>query len=216
MAKDAKRRTRDKVLLHLKQKGPQTASQLARRIRVTPVAVRQHLYTLSEEGLVAFDDERSRVGRPRRIWRLAPAAQAVFPDAHSDLAIELIDAAERAFGDEGLDKLVATRKRAQLKRYREALPPPGAPIEKRVAALAKLRRGEGFMAEWSKEQDGTLLLVENHCPICAAAAACPSLCRDELSVFKTAIGKEIPIERVEYILAGGRRCAYRIGRASDT
>jgi len=71
------------------------------------------------------------------------------------------------------------------------------------------------MAEWSKERDGTLLLVENHCPICAAAAACPSLCRDELSVFKTAIGKGIPVERVEYILAGGRRCAYRIGRAPN-
>jgi predicted ArsR family transcriptional regulator len=215
MARDAKRRTRDKVLLHLKQKGPQTASQLASRIRVTPVAVRQHLYTLSEEGLVAFDDDRSRVGRPRRIWRLAPRAQAVFPDAHSDLAIELIDAMESAYGDEGLDRLVATRTRAQLKRYREALPPRDASIEKRVAALAKLRRGEGFMAEWSKERGGTLLLVENHCPICAAAAACPSLCRDELSVFKTAIGKGIPVERVEYILAGGRRCAYRIGRTPD-
>ncbi len=213
MARDAKRRTRDRVLLYLKQKGPQTAEQLARRIRITPVAVRQHLYTLSEEGLVAFDDERCRVGRPRRIWRLAPRAQAAFPDAHGDLAIELIDAMERAYGDEGLDRLVATRTRAQLKRYRKALPPRDAPVEKRVAALAKLRRAEGFMAEWSKERDGTLLLVENHGPICAAAAACPSLCRDELSVFKTAIGKGVPVERVEYILAGGRRCAYRIGRA---
>lgn len=215
MARDAKRRTRDQVLLQLKQNGPQTASGLAKGVRVTPVAVRQHLYTLSREGLVAFEDERCGVGRPRRIWRLAPAAQAAFPDAHSDLAIELLEAMERAFGGEGLDRLLATRKRAQLKRYREALPPRDAPIEKRVAALAKLRRGEGFMAEWSKERDGTLLLVENHCPICAAAAVCPSLCRDELSVFKTAIGKEIPVERVEYILAGGRRCAYRIGRASD-
>lgn len=215
MARDAKRRTRDKVLLHLKQKGPQTASQLARRIRVTPMAVRQHLYALSEAGLVAFDDERCRVGRPRRIWRLAPRGQTAFPDAHSDLAIELIDAMERAFGDEGLERLVATRTRAQLKRYRKALPPRDAPVEKRVAALAKLRRAEGFMAEWSKQRDGTLLLVENHCPICAAAAVCPSLCRDELSVFKAVIGKGIPVECVEYILAGGRRCAYRIGRVPE-
>jgi predicted ArsR family transcriptional regulator len=216
MARDAKRRTRDQVLLHLKRKGPQTASALASRIRVTPVAVRQHLYRLSEEGLVAFDDDRHRVGRPRRVWRLAPRAQAEFPNGHSDLAIELIDAMERTFGGEDLDRLVAARTRAQLKRYREALPPRDAPIEKRVAALAKLRREEGFMAEWSKQRDGTLLLVENHCPICAAAAVCPSLCRDELSVFKASIGKGVPVERVEYILAGSRRCAYRIGRASDT
>jgi len=215
MARDAKWRTRDQVLLNLKQRGPQTASGLASRIRVTTVAVRQQLYKLSEAGLVAFDDERCRVGRPRRIWRLAPLAQAAFPDAHSDLAIELIDAVRRTLGDEGLDRLIASRRRAQLRRYREALPARDAPIEKRVAALAKLRRGEGFMAEWSKERDGTLLLVENHCPIAAAAAVCPALCRDELSVFKASIGKGIPVERVEYILAGSRRCAYRIGRVSE-
>jgi predicted ArsR family transcriptional regulator len=215
MARDAKRRTRDQILLNLKQQGPQTASELARRIRVTVAAVRQHLRRLSEAGLVEFEDERRRVGRPRRVWRLAPRAQAAFPDAHADLAIELIDAVERAFGEDGLDRLVATRKRAQLKSYREALPARGAPLEKRVAALAKLRRGEGFMAEWSKERDGTLLLVENHCPISAAAAVCPALCRDELSLFQASIGKGVPIERVEYILAGSRRCAYRIGRAAD-
>jgi predicted ArsR family transcriptional regulator len=204
------------VLLHLKQRGPQTASQLASRIRVTPVAVRQHLYKLSEAGLVAFDDERCRVGRPRRVWRLAPRAEAEFPDAHSELAIELVDAMAHAFGDEGLDRIFATRMRAQLKRYREALPPLDAPTEKRVAALARLRRAEGFMAEWTKERDGTLLLVENHCPISAAAAVCPALCRDELSVFKASIGKGIPVERVEYRLAGGRRCAYRIGHNPET
>ena len=215
MARDAKRRTRDKVLLSLKRRGPQTAAQLAGGIRVTTVAVRQHLYRLFEAGLVAFDDQRCQVGRPRRIWRLAPRAQAEFPDAHSDLAVELIDAMESAYGAEGLDRLVAKRTRAQLKRYRQTLPPRDASIDKRVAALARLRRAEGFMADWSKERDGTFLLVENHCPICAAAAACPSLCRDELSLFKTAIGRGIPVERVEYILSGGRRCAYRIGRVPE-
>jgi len=213
MARDAKPRTRDRVLQQLKRNGPQTAANLAKRIRVSSVSARQHLYALSEEGMVAFDDERRGVGRPRRVWRLAPAAQAAFPDAHSELAIELLDAAKRAWGGEGLERLVETRKRAQLAHYRKALPRRDAPIERRVAALAALRRAEGFMAEWSKERDGSLLLVENHCPICAAAAVCRSLCRDELSIFQTLIGKQVEVERVEYILAGGRRCAYRIGRA---
>jgi predicted ArsR family transcriptional regulator len=65
MARDAKPRTRDKVLLQLKQKGPQAALQLASRIRVTAVAVRQHLYRLSEEGLVAFAAARIESGAPQ-------------------------------------------------------------------------------------------------------------------------------------------------------
>ena len=212
MANEQSGRTRDKILFHLKKKGPQTASQLAKRMGVTAMAVRQHIYAMSEEGLIDFDDERHKVGRPRRVWRLAPAAQAEFPDSHADLTVELIDAMGRAFGDDGLEKLVTERTRIQLKRYRSAMPPRTAPLDKRVAALAKIRRDEGYMAEWSRERDGTLLLVENHCPICAAATACQSLCRDELTLIRTLLGKSIPVERTDHILAGARRCAYRIGR----
>jgi hypothetical protein len=38
-----------------------------------------------------------------------------------------------------------------------------------VAELARIREEEGYMAEWNPEQDGSLFLIENHCPICAAA-----------------------------------------------
>ena len=72
-----------------------------------------------------------------------------------------------------------------------AMPARDAPIEKRIAALAKIRRDEGYMAEWSRERDGAFLFVENHCPICAAAEACQSLCRDELSVFRSLLGRGI-------------------------
>jgi predicted ArsR family transcriptional regulator len=212
VADDGSGRTRDKILFHLKKRGPQTASQLAKRLGVTPMAVRQHIYGLSDEGLVDYDDERHRVGRPRRVWKLAAAAQAEFPDAHADLTVELIDAMGRAFGDEGLDKLIAERSRSQLKRYRSAMPPQSAPVEKRVAALAKIRRQEGYMAEWSRDRDGSFLLVENHCPICAAATVCQTLCRDELALFRSLMGRAVPVEREDHILAGARRCAYRIGR----
>jgi len=205
-------RAKDRVLYLLKTRGPQTATQLAKRIKVTPMAVRQHLYGLTEEGLVDYDDERRKVGRPSRVWKLAPLAHDRFPNSHGDLTVELIGAMRRAFGEKGLDKLISERTRDQLERYRAAMPARSEPLEKRVAALARLRRDEGYMAEWSRERDGTLLLVENHCPICAAAQVCQTLCRDELSVFRSVLGRGVPVERVEHVLTGARRCAYRIGR----
>jgi predicted ArsR family transcriptional regulator len=66
------------------------------------------------------------------------------------------------------------------------------------------------MASVTAEPGGSFLLVENHCPICAAAAACQGLCRSELAVFRAVLGTEIAIERIDHILAGARRCAYRI------
>jgi predicted ArsR family transcriptional regulator len=47
-------------------------------------------------------------------------------------------------------------------------------------------------------------------PRCAAAAACQGLCREELSLFRAAIGAKAHVERIDHILAGARRCAYKI------
>ena len=57
------------------------------------------------------------------------------------------------------------------------------------------------------------LLVEDHCPICAAAAICQGLCRSELEIFARCLGRDVQVERVEHVLAGGRRCAYRVSAA---
>jgi hypothetical protein len=65
------------------------------------------------------------------------------------------------------------------------------------------------MAEWKQEGDD-YLLIENHCPICAAATECQGFCRSELEIFSEALGREVSIERSEHIIAGARRCLYRI------
>ena len=204
---------RERVLFHLKARGPQSASQLARRLGVTAVAVRQHLQRLAAEDLVDFEDERERVGRPRRIWRLTERAQGRFPDTHADLTVELLDAVRRTFGESGLDKLISQRTREQAKSYRRRMPGRAASLEQRVAALARIRRDEGYMAEYSRRSDGSLLLIENHCPICAAARTCQGLCRDELGLFRRLLGRGAKVERTEHLLQGARRCAYRIEAA---
>jgi len=200
-------RARDKVLFHLKTKGPQTAAQLARRLSVTPMAVRQHLYGLEQDQLVSFIDERKRVGRPSRIWRLTAKAGAMFPDNHSELAVGIIDAVKAAFGEKGLAKLVNERTRAQFARYRERVQET-MPLEKKVAAICAIRREEGYMAEWSRDGD-SFWLIENNCPICAAASACNGLCEGECELFRKLLG-EVEIKREEHIIAGARRCSYRI------
>ena len=198
------------VLYHLKTRGPQTAAQIARRLSVTPMAVRQHLYRLKDAGLVNFGDERRKVGRPARIWKLTVEAAARFPDTHGDLTVEIIGAVRAAFGEDGMDKLLAERTRRQKDEYRTRLRPAGNSLAKRAQALSEIRREQGYMAECTKMPDGSMLLIENHCPICAAAATCQGLCREELSLFRAVMGDRARVERTEHMLAGARRCAYRI------
>ena len=202
--------TREKVLFHLKTKGAQTAAQLARRLEVTPMAVRQHLQALAADALVTFTDERRKVGRPARVWSLTPAASRRFPDSHGDLTVELIKAARTTFGDDGHERLVAERSRQQRETYLARMPSPSATLEERIAALVAIRSDEGYMAEWSRETAGTYTLSENHCPICAAATICQNFCRDELSLFRELLGERVSVDRGDHIPAGARRCSYRI------
>lgn len=201
---------RDRILFHLKTLGPQTAAQLARRLDVTPMAVRQHLQALSGEGLVSHEEERRKLGRPARVWSLTRAAARRFPDAHAGLAVELLEAVRRTFGDDGLERLVGECSRLQRTGYVAQMPAAGAPVQERVAAIAAIRSGEGYMSEWSSAHDESWLLAQNHCPICTAAAACQSFCRDELSIFRELLGSDVTVTRIEHVLAGARRCAYRI------
>ena len=208
---DSRARARDRVLLQLKTKGEQTAAQLAHRLDVTPMAIRQHLAALEDEGLVDHAEAPRSVGRPAKLWRLTPAAAERFPDSHADLTVDLLESMRDAFGEQGLDRLLAVRAKRQLESYRSRMPGPDAPLDKRVAALSKLRREEGYMAKWSRARgaSGALMLVENHCPICAAAQTCQGLCRDELELFRTLL-PDAKVERIEHLLEGARRCAYRV------
>ena len=204
--------TVDRILFRLKTRGPASIADLSAAFSVTSEAVRQLLVKLEADGLVAYEDQRAGRGRPKRLWRLTDAGHARFPDRHADLSLALLEAVRAEFGEGGLDRLIGRREAEQRQAYRRATDGV-ASLEQRVARLADLRDREGYMAEWRHEEDGSLLLIENHCPICAAAASCQSLCRSELTVFREALGQDAVVERVDHVLAGGRRCAYRVTAA---
>ncbi len=104
--------------------------------------------------------------------------------------------------------MVVRREQAMAKRDEEAL--RGADtLDERMARLARLRTAEGYMAEAVRHDDGTYIFVENHCPICAAAAACQGFCRSELALFARLLAPA-EIERSEHLLAGSRRCCYQV------
>lgn len=214
MNTEVPRTGRERVLFVLKDKGPQSAARVARQLSVTAMAIRQHLAVLQGEGLVDFTDERRKIGRPARIWQLTPNAYERFPDRHAELAVGMLEAIQRTFGEEGIDRLTEERTRQQVESYRARMPGSDASVEERVTALARIRREEGYMAESKRGRDGTLRLVENHCSISNAAHACPKLCAGELSLFRAVLGDDVSVDRIEHILAGDRCCAYRITDSS--
>ena len=200
--------TPDRLLYQLKSRGPQPAATLAGACAITPMGAHKQLQSLQEQGLVSAHDEADGPGRPKRMWTLTAAGHARFPDRHGDLAVQLIRQAAAVLGPEAVDRLIAAREEEQQAGYDAALSGL-ATVGARVRRLAELRSGEGYMAR-AEKHGKAWLLVEDHCPICAAAATCQGLCRSELQIFARCLGDGVHVERVEHVLAGGRRCAYRV------
>ena len=203
--------TPDRLLYQLKSRGPQPAATLAGACAITPMGAHKQLQSLREQGLVSAHDEADGPGRPKRMWTLTAAGHARFPDRHGDLAVQLIRQAAAVLGPEAVDRLIAAREAEQQAGYDAALSGL-ATVGARVRRLAELRAAEGYMAR-AEKQGKAWLLVEDHCPICAAATACQGLCRSELQIFARCLGEDVRVERIEHVLAGGRRCAYRVSPA---
>lgn len=209
-AQTGERKTRRAVVKLLKTEGPLGTAQLAERLGLTAMAVRLHLYALQGEGLVASEDRPVPVGRPAKVWRLTREADRHFPEAYAELSVALLDAMQETFGAEGLSRVLASRCARQREDYAKRVR-AADPLEKRLKALAQVRTEEGYMAEVRAAEGGEgFLLVENHCPICAAANACQGFCSTELDLFRTVLGPSVEVERVEHIVSGGNRCAYRV------
>lgn len=201
--------TRRALLELLKRDGEQDAARLAAQLGITAMAVRQHLYALADEGLVEYRDEPRPLGRPAKLWRLTSAADRFFPDAHADLTVALIGSLREALGEDGIEQVLAARAKTLTDGYRRRLD-GAATLRGRLNALARIRSEEGYMASVERAEDGAYYLLENHCPICVAATACQGICRIEQAVFQAVLGNDVTVERTEHILAGARRCAYRV------
>jgi len=203
------RKTRRAIVKLLKTDGPLGSAQLAERLGLTAMAVRLHLYVLQSENLVTAEERPVPVGRPAKFWQLTREADHLFPEAYAELSVALIDAMQDAFGAEGLDRVLVSRCARQQANYARRIRPTD-PLEKKLRELARVRTEEGYMAEVGPEGGGSYLLVENHCPICAAANACQGFCATELDLFRSILGPAVEVERVEHIVSGDRRCAYRV------
>jgi predicted ArsR family transcriptional regulator len=202
-------KTRAAIVRLLKTEGAMDSAQLAERLGLTAMAVRQHLYALQNDKFMTAEERAGTVGRPTKYWRLTPEADRFFPAAYAELSVALIDALGDAFGPSGLKRVLESRRERQQITYSERIA-SDARLEEKLQQLARVRTQEGYMAEVKREGRMSFLFIENHCPICAAATACKGLCETELDLFRRVLGADIAVERVEHIVSGDRRCAYRI------
>lgn len=196
----------------LKTRGALTAASIAQELGITNEGARLQLLKYTEEGLVSSYNESQGVGRPKQFFNLTALGNAKFPDTHAELTVKLIDIMRNTLGAEALQTVIDVSEQSGKARYLNELEQLFN-LDDRIAKLTEIRSREGYMAEYTKDQEG-YLLIENHCPICAAAKSCQGFCAAELNIFKHVLGDGVQISRLDHIVSGDRRCAYRIAEIS--
>ncbi len=211
-----KRDSSDRILTLLKMKGKATAGLIAEELAMTKEGARKHLLNLSAGNLVKATVKGEGVGRPSVYYSLTDKGLSRFPDNHAEITVQLLKSVKKLLGDNALDLLISDRSTMVYEKYAKEIKDTDT-LEQKLEIFSKKRSGEGYMAEWRKE-GRTYYLVENHCPICAAATECGGFCLSESRTIKQLIGPGYNVERVEHIVENGNRCVYKIhsGQSSHT
>lgn len=198
----------NRFLMLLKTRGALTAGEIAKELKITTEGARLQLLKLTEEGVIQSVHESKGVGRPKQYFSLSAMGNKGFPDTHAELTVKLLEQIKETLSEESLQKVILAGEQKAKQRYQQQLS-SAKTLDDKIRLLTEIRSLEGYMAEYTKEDNG-YLFIENHCPICIAAHTCQGFCISELNVFRFVLGEEVNIKRVNHIVAGDRRCAYQI------
>ena len=199
--------TRRQILELLKRRGEQTVKELADKVGITSMGVRQHVTGLERDGLVETIVVRQKRGRPAYRFHLTPAADDIFPARYGQIAVDLLDQVVELDGPEKVDQLFDLRMTSLEREYGGQM--TGLSLQEKVERLAHLRDNEGYMAEADITSDeDTYVIVEHHCPIHEIAKRFPQICRYEQELFARTLDTDVC--RIEHKITGGGHCRYLI------
>jgi predicted ArsR family transcriptional regulator len=198
--------TRRVVLTMLKTKGPLAVSEIAKQLGITEMAVRRHLNTLERDGLIESKLVRQAMGRPTNLYSLTESADELFPKNYYNLTLDLLGELVEEAGEAKVQLLFERRKEKMIDRYEEQM--RGKELGDRVKALAEIQNANGYMVNWSADEDGTFVINEHNCPISQVANQYNHACHCELMMFETLLDADV--KRTECLVKGGLKCSYSI------
>ncbi|AAF10575.1 helix-turn-helix transcriptional regulator [Deinococcus radiodurans] len=202
-------RTKTRLLELLKRHGPQTAQDLAARLRVTSPAARRHLTDLQAQGLVQVQVEKpGGRGRPQHVFGLTEhAEERTFPKTYASLCLDVLESVSDLYGRDAVDEVLRARS-DRLEALLRDLLPPEMPLEEKLRRLIGPLTELGF-APHLEQEGGQWSLVQCNCPNLQVARQFKVMCSAEMAMYTKLLG--VPVTREEHMACGQPSCRYRLG-----
>ena len=201
-------KTRDLVARAILENGPQSAMDLAARLKLTPAGIRRHLDLLIEAGLLetrephrALTSVRGR-GRPSKVFVITDEGREKFEHSYDDLALAALRFMANLSERDLVGEFAQTRGADIERRVSKAIGGSNS-NKKKVDALAGFLTAEGYAAE-SKSTAHGIELCQHHCPIAHVASEFPQVCEAETEAFSRVLGTHV--QRLATIALGDGIC----------
>ncbi|MFB9730529.1 helix-turn-helix transcriptional regulator [Ornithinimicrobium kibberense] len=215
----AESRTRDRVRRAVGERGPVSASALAKELGLTAAAVRRHLDALEHDGVIvehvpSGGAPRGR-GRPARAYVLTAEGQDQFTTAYDGVATAALhyladtvgEQAVESFADQQVVELEG-RLRAAMDRHLAASGADPDDLDARASALAAALSEEGYAASARPVGPGAgpagIQLCQGHCPVRSVASEFRQFCEAETEAISRILG--VHVQRLATLAGGEHVC----------
>lgn len=197
---------RGEILVALKKAQPLTVKELAARFELTPNALRRHLKSLEEEGVVNYRREIRGVGGPVYAYSLSEKGEALFPRSYVPALTGALEFLREQQGTEAVTGLFLRQWAAVAASGGRQL--PQLPVAERSRHLAQLLTSQGYMAEATNGAANEATITEHNCAMHDVAQQFPEVCTAEMRFIEETLGATV--ERKTRILDGCNCCEYTV------
>ena len=203
--------TRETAMRLLLKQGESSASALAGLLGISVQAIRRHLRSLEQDGLVEARKIALGPGRPSNIWQLTTQGNNLFNNNQGTerLALDLLSSIQSYLSPDKMERLLSQQLLSKVVDYRKKI--GIGSLQTRLQKLIKLRNEEGFLVELhhSEEDKSSWFINAFHCSIQGIAKEFPVLCDQELDLLRE-LFPECDVQRVQWRLESGHSCGYQV------
>jgi predicted ArsR family transcriptional regulator len=191
-------------VIALVRRGVCTVDEMAVELGVTDNAVRAHLQTLEDAGIVqtAGTRQSAGAGKPATLYRIVPSAEAELSSAYAPVLVSLLE----SLGDRLTPRVLNNVLRDTGRRLGEGHARSGASLETRVRAAAAQLTALGAEIDVVKTPDG-FQLRGYACPLSAAVRTQPHACHVVEELVSSLVG--VPVREC-CDRTDGARCRFDV------
>ena len=198
------RTQRLEILNSLKRTKGMSVNELVGKMKMSYLGIKQHCLTLQRDGYLDTWRRPQKMGRPEMVYRLTRRTHDLFQADSNQFTLELLTSMQEIYGSNGPEKLlynVFEKKTAALKAKAK-----GETVAERAKWIARIRDGEGYMAQFTTTEEGGPQILECHSPIMNLLERYPITARLEQDMFEAVLGT--PVRRQMIRNSGLYECAF--------